>query len=140
MIARFRIPTLTAALLLSVSHALAATSAPSPNASARIDGFIESALKTAGKEPMPAASSEVFVRRIYLDIAGRTPTLVETEAFLAEDSPSSRTRIRTDPRRKKAGPERNEPLNGYGSTSSSSVDGHIRPRGSQGRRHLHRRL
>ena len=93
MIARFRIPTLTAALLLSVSHALAATSAPSLNASARIDGFIESALKTAGKEPMPAASSEVFVRRIYLDIAGRTPTLLETEGFLADDSPSSRTRL-----------------------------------------------
>jgi len=89
MIARL-LPT-SSSLVLAISGAQAA--APTPDASSRIDTFIEKALEAAGKKPMPAASSEIFVRRIYLDIAGRTPTLAEAQAFLADDSVSSRVRL-----------------------------------------------
>lgn len=64
-----------------------------PPASARIDAFIESSLKKAGKNPQPPAPSSTFVRRVYLDLAGRTPTLEETRAFLADDSEASRVRL-----------------------------------------------
>ena len=87
MITRFRFPLLSLVLV----HLIAHVSAAEP--SSKIDELIESALTAAGKQPMPLASSEVFVRRVYLDIAGRIPTLEETEAFLAEDTPSNRLRL-----------------------------------------------
>lgn len=75
--------------LLAQTHA----ASPPSSASARIDALIEASLKKAGKEPMPLTAGPTFVRRAYLDIAGRTPTLEETRAFLADDSASSRTRL-----------------------------------------------
>ncbi len=81
--------------LLPICFALASISAASAasSPSAQVDAFIEASLKKAGKEPMPLASGETFVRRVYLDIAGRTPTLEETQSFLTDDSESSRTRL-----------------------------------------------
>lgn len=92
MTAWLRCTSFTLLLALTLSRSIAATG-PIADASARIDGFIDSALKAAGKQPMPPASSEVFVRRIYLDIAGRIPTLAETQSFLADDSPGNRVRL-----------------------------------------------
>src|SRR4051812_35971497 len=39
----------------------------------------------------PPARDEVFVRRLYLDLAGRIPTVRETEEFLGSQNPNKRT-------------------------------------------------
>ena len=41
----------------------------------------------------PAASDAEFVRRIYLDLAGRIPTRDETQRFLADTSPDKRVKL-----------------------------------------------
>ncbi len=46
-----------------------------------IDRFIESDLRQKGLTPLPITSDEQFVRRIYLDVIGRIPTLAESRAF-----------------------------------------------------------
>ncbi|MCS5627176.1 MAG: PSD1 and planctomycete cytochrome C domain-containing protein, partial [Planctomycetes bacterium] len=49
---------------------------------AQVDALIDKKLKAEGLKPFPTISDEVFLRRIYLDIAGRIPTPAEAEAFL----------------------------------------------------------
>ncbi len=51
---------------------------------ARIDHHIETAWKTAKVVPAGPASDAEFVRRVYLDLAGRIPTVPEVRAFLAD--------------------------------------------------------
>lgn len=46
--------------------------------------------KTQGNAP---ASDEVFVRRVYLDLTGRIPTVQEAQAFLASTDPAKRTKL-----------------------------------------------
>lgn len=43
--------------------------------------------------PNPPATDEVFLRRIYLDIAGRIPTVRETEEFLASKDEHKRVEL-----------------------------------------------
>ena len=50
---------------------------------ARVDEMIDAHLALAGLTPPPAALDEDFVRRAYLDIAGRIPTNREAETFFA---------------------------------------------------------
>lgn len=47
--------------------------------------------KSVAKTPL--ASDEAFLRRIYLDIIGVTPTAEETRAFLADDAPDKREQL-----------------------------------------------
>lgn len=51
----------------------------------------------AGKEPIkkynPMASDEQFVRRVYLDIAGRIPNYEETTTFIKDASPAKRAKL-----------------------------------------------
>lgn len=57
---------------------------------ARIDQLIEA--KADG--PLAAVSSDAeFLRRIYLDLAGRVPSAEETRAFLADASPDKRSAL-----------------------------------------------
>ena len=49
-----------------------------------IDQVIQQRWQTEKLTAAPVCSDAVFVRRIYLDLAGRIPTPAETEAFLAE--------------------------------------------------------
>jgi len=51
-------------------------------AAANIDTLLAAHWKTAGVTGNAPISDEVFVRRIYLDLAGRIPTAEETVAFL----------------------------------------------------------
>lgn len=44
-------------------------------------------------KPNPPAPDEVFVRRIYLDVAGRIPTYRETEEFLADKAADKRAKL-----------------------------------------------
>jgi hypothetical protein len=46
--------------------------------------------KAKGKPVSPLASDDEFIRRVYLDFAGRIPTTSEASAFLADQAPDKR--------------------------------------------------
>ena len=48
-----------------------------------IDKYVEEAWKKAGIKPAKIASDEEFLRRAYLDLLGRIPTIQEARAFLS---------------------------------------------------------
>ncbi len=62
-------------------------------AAARIDTLVNGGLTKAGQQPNPLASDEQFIRRVYLDIAGRIPTKDETVAFLQDTSEKKRAKV-----------------------------------------------
>ena len=62
-------------------------------AAARIDLLVEAGLKKAEQKPNPLASDEQFVRRAYLDIAGRIPTREEALEFINDTSLSKRAKV-----------------------------------------------
>ncbi len=62
-------------------------------AAARIDMLVEAGLKQAEQKPNPLASDEQFVRRVFLDLAGRIPTREETLEFLDDTSLSKRAKL-----------------------------------------------
>lgn len=62
-------------------------------AAAAIDKLVLAGLQKAGQQPNALASDEQFVRRVYLDLAGRIPTREETIAFLNDKSDNKRARV-----------------------------------------------
>lgn len=58
-----------------------------------IDKGVLMGLQKAGQHPNALASDEQFVRRVYLDLAGRIPTREETLAFLADTSAAKRANV-----------------------------------------------
>lgn len=48
-----------------------------------IDTHIGSKLESDGVQPAPPSSDEEFLRRIYIDLTGRIPTVDQAESFLA---------------------------------------------------------
>ncbi len=62
-------------------------------AAAVIDKGVLMGLTKAGQKPNPLASDEQFIRRVYLDLAGRIPTREETLAFLNDTSSSKRANV-----------------------------------------------
>lgn len=58
-----------------------------------IDRLVDEDLKANGIKPAKQASDEVFVRRVYLDVIGRIPTLDETNAFLDSRHRSKRGQL-----------------------------------------------
>lgn len=73
----------------------AETAAQSPstnatNATLLIDREIDALWKQARVTPAPDASDSEFLRRVTLDVAGRTPTPAEVTSFLADTSPAKR--------------------------------------------------
>ena len=48
--------------------------------------------QTCGKRN-PVISDQAFLRRIYLDVIGRIPTLVESRAFLSNSDPDKRAEL-----------------------------------------------
>jgi len=62
-------------------------------AAARIDQLVNAGLAKAQLKPNPLASDEQFVRRVYLDIAGRIPTREESLAFINDPSVSKRAKV-----------------------------------------------
>src|SRR5438445_12208990 len=81
-----------AACFFSVN--MARTAEPSPAAkaalndaqalAARIDHHLSAGWKTANVEAVPLAGDAEFLRRAYLDLAGRIPTVAEARAFQGE--------------------------------------------------------
>jgi hypothetical protein len=57
---------------------------------ARIDRVVSDHLIQHNRQPNPKTSDETFLRRIYLDLAGRIPTYQEASDFLADSSPDKR--------------------------------------------------
>ncbi len=63
------------------------------NAAQRIDSLIEAKLKEQGMSPNAAIDDATFVRRAYINIGGRIPTIEEAEAFHADSYPQKRQRL-----------------------------------------------
>jgi hypothetical protein len=70
------------------SLAASATSAEEP-LHRRIDQLIDAA---AGEPNSPTATDAEFLRRVYLDVAGRIPSVQETRAFLADGDADKRAK------------------------------------------------
>jgi len=75
-----------------------ATSTPAASidlktAAAKLDELVTAKLAKEKITPNKPASDEVFVRRIYLDVVGRIPTLRETTDFLASSEADKRTKL-----------------------------------------------
>jgi hypothetical protein len=64
-------------------------------AAGEIDAIMTRHWSAKHLQPNPPASDELFVRRIYLDLAGRIPTVRETEEFLAATDPQKRSTLIT---------------------------------------------
>ncbi len=58
-----------------------------------IDDWIFKAMSTDGVAPAPLTTDAEFVRRIYLDLTGRIPTFEQTNAFLADTTPTKRDKL-----------------------------------------------
>jgi hypothetical protein len=62
-------------------------------AAAQIDMLVVGGLKKAELKPNPLASDEQFVRRVFLDLAGRIPTREEALLFINDTSVSKRAKV-----------------------------------------------
>ncbi|MCB1227088.1 MAG: DUF1549 domain-containing protein, partial [Verrucomicrobiales bacterium] len=91
------------AKLSAEDQKIAASSTPAPQhitidgevaaAAARLDGLIQQQLQKEGLKPNPLTTDEQFLRRVYLDIAGRIPNLQEANAFLENSAPDKRAQL-----------------------------------------------
>lgn len=57
---------------------------------ARLDALLERGLQRRGQTALPLTDDATFLRRAYLTIIGRIPTLAETESYLADQNPDKR--------------------------------------------------
>ena len=62
-------------------------------AAADIDRVVEARLTAEGQKPNRPATDEEFLRRIYVDVIGRSPTAEEAAAFLADAGADRRERL-----------------------------------------------
>jgi hypothetical protein len=60
---------------------------------ARIDGHLARGWQTAKAVPARPADDSEFVRRVYLDLAGRIPSVSEVRRFLSDRRPDRRQRL-----------------------------------------------
>lgn len=61
--------------------------------STRLDALVDARLARLGRAAPPVASDNVFLRRAWLDLAGRGPTRAEAEVFLTDSAPQRRARL-----------------------------------------------
>ena len=80
---------LSLALAFSAGHV---SSAALPE-SAKIDEILAKDWQKNNLKPNPPATDDVFLRRIYIDIAGRIPTSDEARAFLTSTDKDKRTKL-----------------------------------------------
>src|SRR5262245_40739464 len=81
---------ITAGLMLLL--AAAASAGASRELTAKIDREIEAGWKANGVTPAPLADDAEFLRRVYLDLAGRIPTFHEITQFLDDKAPNKRAK------------------------------------------------
>src|SRR5262245_38705555 len=82
---------ITAGLMLL--FAAAASAGNSTKLTSTIDREIEAVWKANGVSPAPLADDAEFLRRVYLDLAGRIPKFDEIRSFLDSKSPDKRARL-----------------------------------------------
>lgn len=58
-----------------------------------IDELAVGKWKKLGLKPSPVCDDATFIRRVTLDLCGRIPTVEETQAFLADQSPQKRNQL-----------------------------------------------
>ena len=58
-----------------------------------IDAFILARLDAEGMEPAPLADRRTLLRRVYVDVVGLPPTVEQTAAFVADESPDAWERV-----------------------------------------------
>jgi hypothetical protein len=63
------------------------------SASTRIDQLIAAQLREKEMKPNRVASDEVFVRRAYLDLVGRIPTMEEASSFFQSEDAKKREKL-----------------------------------------------
>lgn len=61
-----------------------------------IDGFVRRGWRERKVHPAKPAPEEAFVRRVYLDLAGRIPTVSEARHYVQDKSPRKRERLVND--------------------------------------------
>lgn len=59
----------------------------------RVDLTLDELWQTNHVEPAPSADEEELLRRVFLDLCGRTPTIHEIRTFLADKSPDRYERL-----------------------------------------------
>ncbi|MCX6853354.1 MAG: DUF1549 domain-containing protein [Verrucomicrobia bacterium] len=79
-------------LALILLTACAAQAAALPEA-AKIDSLLAADWQKQGLQANAPASDDVLVRRLYLDIAGRIPTVEERQAFVSSNDPQKRGKL-----------------------------------------------
>ncbi|HEX3134131.1 MAG TPA: DUF1549 domain-containing protein, partial [Planctomycetota bacterium] len=63
------------------------------SASATIDKLVNDQLTKQSIKPLGRTSDEIFLRRVYLDLVGRIPTLDEANAFLTPHTSDKREKL-----------------------------------------------
>lgn len=92
----YRLPTALAAMACALAGLVQAKEMSPESIRAKageIDRLVTQNLEKQKIQPTAAVTDEVFVRRIYLDIAGRIPTLRETTEFLADPAADKRAKL-----------------------------------------------
>ncbi|GAA5144538.1 hypothetical protein GCM10023213_34910 [Prosthecobacter algae] len=95
----YRLPTALAAMACALAGLVQAKEMSLTDIQAKakqIDQFVSAKLEKEKIQPTAPVSDEIFVRRIYLDIAGRIPTLKETTDFLADPAADKRAKLIDD--------------------------------------------
>ncbi len=83
-------PRLLFACLTLTTASLSAAMLPE---SQKIDQLLAQGWEKAGVKPNAPASDDVLVRRLYLDIAGRIPTIEEAAAYKQSNDPQKRAKL-----------------------------------------------
>ncbi len=81
---------------LFAAGAAAADAKPSPEAAkltVKIDARLAATWKDKKIEPADNATDSEFLRRVYLDLAGRIPTIAETRSFLQDKDADKRKKL-----------------------------------------------
>ncbi|MBI2424321.1 MAG: DUF1553 domain-containing protein [Candidatus Hydrogenedentes bacterium] len=66
---------------------------PDPAPHNFVDEFVFAKLKKLRVPPAELCSDPVFIRRLYIDILSKLPTVEETRAFLADPDPEKRSKL-----------------------------------------------
>ena len=66
---------------------------PEPPENNYVDTHVFTKLKMLNMVPSELCTDEVFVRRVYLDVCGILPTVVETQSFITASEPDKRDRL-----------------------------------------------
>ncbi|MEI6715452.1 MAG: DUF1549 domain-containing protein [Verrucomicrobiota bacterium] len=66
---------------------------PVAEAAGKVDALVQKGLKAAGQTLNPRLAEELWVRRLYLDVAGRIPTAAELISYASDKAPDKRSKL-----------------------------------------------